>query len=548
LWTVDASRTALDACRQAVAPWDQSTVFVESDSIEFLAQWDPEKNGTIDLLYLDSLDFQDEERCTAHCLLEAQAAFDKLSTIATIVIDDTRLIGPPRSNTPGPFHGKGALAVPWLLERGFDLAWCFGKQAMLARSGPPTQPFAAAKLTSPTSVASLPVGSARSRGRMLWCSNAPWVPSGYGVQTRLFVPRIANAGFDTAIVPFFGLMGGPIGWQGIKLYPGSGHKTAQDILGAHARDFQADFVIFHADAWVLDFNLLGRGIRIVPWFPVDSDPIPEAVAQCVRQSWRGVTFSRFGQRKAAEAGLDVAYVPLGVDTSAYRPIEKKLARGLCGMPDDAFVIGMVALNVSNPSRKAFPEVFQAFAQFRRRHRDARLYLHSHPRGVEGKLGVDLIALAQAVGIEDHVHFAPDYALAMGAADSEMAAFYSALDVLLAPSHGEGCGVPILEAQACGRPVIVGGWTGMPEHCFAGVQIPKSEAEAVFTPLQSWQFSPRVGAIVEALEQIRRDAGRPGLDEATARSGALGHDAATVTQTYWVPVLESLMTSDSGGVP
>ena len=39
-------------------------------------------------------------------------------------------------------------------------------------------------------------------------------------------------------------------------------------------------------------------------------------------------------------------------------------------------------------------------------------------------------------------------------DSEMNKFYNSLDVFILPSKMEGFGIPILEAFACGKPVIV----------------------------------------------------------------------------------------------
>ena len=106
-------------------------------------------------------------------------------------------------------------------------------------------------------------------GRILWTSNGPWVPSGYGVQTRLFVPRIRDLGYDVAVHCFFGHQGGMGEWQGVRVYPASGHPASQDVLGIHAADFDADFVLFFCDAWALDFDMIGPSVRIVPWFPVD---------------------------------------------------------------------------------------------------------------------------------------------------------------------------------------------------------------------------------------------------------------------------------------
>ena len=41
--------------------------------------------------------------------------------------------------------------------------------------------------------------------------------------------------------------------------------------------------------------------------------------------------------------------------------------------------------------------------------------------------------------------------------------------------GEGFGVPIIEAQACGTPVITGDWTAMSEITRTGLAIPKEDA-------------------------------------------------------------------------
>ena len=55
--------------------------------------------------------------------------------------------------------------------------------------------------------------------RILWSSNAPWAGTGYGNQTRTFVPRIKDLGHDMAVLAFYGLEGAQINWQGIPIYP-----------------------------------------------------------------------------------------------------------------------------------------------------------------------------------------------------------------------------------------------------------------------------------------------------------------------------------------
>jgi len=129
-------------------------------------------------------------------------------------------------------------------------------------------------------------------------------------------------------------------------------------------------------------------------------------------------------------------------------------------------------------------------------------------------------------------------------DGQMATIYSALDVHLLASSGEGFGIPIIEAQACGCPVIVGDWTSMPELCFSGWKIPKSESHPLYTPLGSYQYYPRVGAIVDALEAAYRMKGNDDYRK-RARDGALAYDADKVTEKYWKPALEKIAARIEG---
>ena len=41
--------------------------------------------------------------------------------------------------------------------------------------------------------------------RIVWVSNAPLAATGYGTQTKRFVPKLIAAGHDVAVHCFFGL-------------------------------------------------------------------------------------------------------------------------------------------------------------------------------------------------------------------------------------------------------------------------------------------------------------------------------------------------------
>lgn len=374
--------------------------------------------------------------------------------------------------------------------------------------------------------------------KITWLSNAPWAATGYGNQTKLFVPRLQALGHELAIIAFYGLEGGVLTWHGAHVLPRGFHSYGQDVVAAHSANFQADIAISLIDAWVLEPKMHLHNMKWVPWFPVDMEPLPPPVAAKVVDSFQPIVYSKFAERMAANAGIDVRYVPHGIDTNLFKPLDRKQARDNLRWPKDKFIVGMVAANKGTPSRKALPQSLQAFAEFHRRHPDSMLYLHTH-KGTAGEMGgVNLPEIVSALGLERDVVFSDQYQGLIGFHDDYMAAAYNGMDVLLACSMGEGFGLPIVESQACGTPVIVGDWTAMSELCFGGWKIDRKDADPTWTPLASYQFTPRIGPLVDALEQAWKYSGNIVYRD-NARDGARYYDADRVTKKFWAPVLSEI---------
>lgn len=389
------------------------------------------------------------------------------------------------------------------------------------------------------------LGRAQRPMRILFSSNGPHVGTGYGAQTALAVPRLSALGHDMAVFAWYGVQGAPLNYgfsyrgetHNALMYPGGRDGYGNDLVHAYAEHHRADVVISLIDAWVLDPQAHGGAQRWCPWFPVDAEPIPPRVLDSVRHALRPIVYSRFGEQMCHAAGLDVAYVPHMVDAAVFAPGDKATARAALGISPNVFLVLMVAANKDFPSRKAYPQALRAFKALHERHPDARLYLHTVLDG-----GTNLRSLIERLDISDAVIPANQVGIVSGAyGDDHMVALYRAADVLLSPSLGEGFGVPILEAQACGTPVIAGAWTAMEELIFAGWPIAKRDAEPFDSPLEATQYVARVDAITDALEAAYSAyaAGvMPDYADA-ARRGAMAYDADVVTRDYWRPVLDEI---------
>lgn len=386
--------------------------------------------------------------------------------------------------------------------------------------------------------------------RALLVSDAPWAASGYGVQIRYIARILRDLGHTVALVASFGLHGARQEWEGLPVYPGGLDGFGNDAIGPAARDFKADVVITLKDIPVYRPQEWGQGVRWVPMVPVDHDPIPQGIVQVLRSAaFSTIAYADFGRVQLAAQGFTPLFAPHAYDSRVLFPEDQAQARQALGIPADVFAVGMVAVNRGGvPSRKAWPQNLEGFALFAREHPNARLFLHTYT-GQEGHEGaVNLPVLADQLGILDRVVFVDQEAYKQGLPDEYMRRFYSAMDVLNAVSLGEGFGVPTLEAQACGTPVLVGDWCASGELCFAGAAIPPEDALRFYDAQGSYVFIPHPKSIAGALAVLAREV--PAKREALrqkAIQGAARYEVARVRED-WRAVTRALEAKIAAGPP
>jgi glycosyltransferase involved in cell wall biosynthesis len=188
------------------------------------------------------------------------------------------------------------------------------------------------------------------------------------------------------------------------------------------------------------------------------DSLPPDVRLITPSMW-----SAEGLVKSGALDSQISIVPHGVDTRVFKPFsnteEREAARERLGW-SNRFVV----LNVSALSRRKGAEILMwAFGHLASRHDDVLLVLKGTDavyasRSSVTRLGSRLTERARET-IAPRVRY-----LGATLSDEEMAMHYAAADVLAAPYHAEGFNMPVLEAMACGLPVICTG--GGPTDEFA----------------------------------------------------------------------------------
>ncbi len=412
--------------------------------------------------------------------------------------------------------------------------------------------------------------------KILWVSNSPEAPSGYGSQTRQVGRRLAADGHEVVFAANDGARGDRL-WEGMPVLGSGEMRYSLDTIREDVLRVAPDRVIVLYDVWVFTEGSRASdplaGIPgVAAWVPVDHWPVPPTLMPWLTAGGRtAVAMSRFGEgqllaasardREEGGAGFPVLYAPHAVDRSVFRPGAEMPGGGdpfrrLAGIPDDVYLVGIVATNIGTGvyDRKGFGDMLQALAPFLGRHPEAHVYIHA---GQSGDNGISLPHLLGILGLPaDRVHFPDQHLIRKRAVpDEAMAAIYGSLDVLLGTSRGEGFGVPHVEAQACGTPVILSNFTASTELVAPRAFDPSDRGferhpsgwlvpvETDYDPRHGSFFGkPVLGAILRALEEHRAAWADPATraamrDAATANSARW--DADRVYADHWRPVLDAL---------
>lgn len=382
-------------------------------------------------------------------------------------------------------------------------------------------------------------------------ANSPWCGTGYGTQSKHLLPAFKDMACvdDVLIHAYFGLQGGRIrhriGKHTFDIWPTTTNDWGNETISKYAQEWNADLVITLLDIWPLAEDFGGGGVLWCPYAPVDLQPVPDAFVKRLRNAYLPIVYAKHAQAALEDIGIESAYAPHGVLCSQYRPMPQMRGqfRAALDWPEEAqdgFVFGMVAANKGFPCRKAFPEVFEAFARVMAKRDDVWLYLHTTVSNVYG--GPDLVDMARAFGIGNRVIAANQHLLMSGAYDdTDMVRIYNAIDCLLSPSYSEGFGLPQLEAQSCGTPVIATDAFAMTELNGAGWLVPWDHQ--FYMPIGGSYVMPSVdhlaGAMFEALVDCKPGSKTRKALRAQARAFALDYDWPHVIDTYWRPILERL---------
>ena len=380
--------------------------------------------------------------------------------------------------------------------------------------------------------------------RIAWYSNACHVPSGYGMQTAQVVHQMAKDNHEVAVVANHGAQvmmqcahNHPILPEGLMRY-------SVDVAGENIKSWIGDqpgFGVVLFDLWPLAGIDAMKELNLACWTPVDHQPLPPLVARFLAEGGHhAIAMSRFGEQELLKAGVpreEVTYIPHGIDTAVFND-RGKGARAAMGLPEDCFLVVTNAANRGRiPIRKAFGEMADAMATFMRDRPDVYWMIHTEPQGLSE--GVNLPRLMQATGVDSQrVRYPNPIQFRNGIPQDAIASLYSAADVQLLTSMGEGFGIPAVESQACGTPVIVSDFSAQPE--LVGAHGKKVPVQRVWDEFQGSFFAiPNVAAIITSLQEVYEETKAGKVDRGAVAAEMWRYDQTALYNASWKPLIEMM---------
>lgn len=286
-------------------------------------------------------------------------------------------------------------------------------------------------------------------------------------------------------------------WNALRSLEGFLNRLAQldadgNPLYTHCFLLQDTFHFNESFCQTFEHVCTQRGIRSLMYFPVDASLEPKwtRILSAVDVA---VAYTKFGKEQAEAAAdkagrrLNCHVLPHGVDTDIFNPApeQRQDDRAMWVVGTEAKPVQFVKegdflmLNVNtNQWRKDAPRSLEILAELLKRGVPAKLVMHCR---AATPYGTDLESVGRQLGLElykDWVHsgglFGEGDTTFMGydregrplvgskVSKGDLARMYNAADLVLSTSLGEGWGLSITEALACGTPVAIPAHTSCQE--------------------------------------------------------------------------------------
>lgn len=355
----------------------------------------------------------------------------------------------------------------------------------------------------------------KSKLKILMCSEASFINSGFGVYTKELLTRLHNTNkYEIAEFASYGFVNDPrdssISWKyyanGVreddprhKEYSSRGdNQFGRWRFEKVLLDFKPDVVFDIRDYWMTAYQRMSPLRKFFHWIlmpTVDSSPQQEEWIDTFLNADAIFTYSDWGAEvlKAQSSGR-INYVGTaspGVDCNIFKPKDRLKIKQKFNLPADSIIIGSV---MRNQKRKLFPELFASFRKVldilesnQQNNIAEKLFLYVHTSYPD--MGWDIPEILRQNRIINKVLFSyicktcghvycskfqgPSTvckkcmnkscslpSVTTGFNQNDLSDIYNLFDLYVQYSICEGFGMPQVEAGACGVPIATVNYSAM----------------------------------------------------------------------------------------
>lgn len=378
--------------------------------------------------------------------------------------------------------------------------------------------------------------------------------SAYSKTTLEICTRLAALGHHIAHIPmgYANRMGKQV-YKKVLVYDSGNDPFGEDVAVKDYLDFKADMLIANKEPWVFK-QIHRQAINFVPMAIIDHAPLSPHMLARLQSPFRVIAISRFGQRELRKNKIDSYFIPLGVRSDVYRPLDKAQCKKAFYLDPDDFVIGIVAMN---RARKMIPLMLRGYKRFLELNPDVKAHLFLWTNVMPKRPPADTSQGVADVG----VHLLPEMAN-LGISNPpndvrwtkweevesigglpewdpngpwDMVRLYNAFDVHLLCSGGEGAGLTYLEAASCGVPSICTNYAAAPEYAGpTGIPVKAENYVIINTPGTRYYLAD-IDDMARALTKML-NTDREKLAK-RARMFAQRQDWTRIMKDYWTPFLQ-----------
>lgn len=275
--------------------------------------------------------------------------------------------------------------------------------------------------------------------------------------------------------------------------------TVQDVYGQKTfnsivQSFRPDVVFAIGDEWMirhLTESPYRDSYKLIIYTPIDGAPIPMAWVETFRKADSFVCYTDWAKKVIhhRDNTLPISIIPHGLDCSIFK--KQSNVERVKPFNKDSFVIGCVGRNQPRKNLPAFIKMMSVFlAPWLKCYecnsiaymvdtvqavcpkcQSENCKVFPRKENVYGYMhcslddcGWDLGELIERFGLRKNIVFPKNNTVGGGVSDERMSHIYNMMDVFTLPTTGEGWGLPIMEAMACGLPCLVTNYSAHLDYC------------------------------------------------------------------------------------